>query len=217
MTSSDIINIATSQVGYHEKVTNTPVADLYAFQNAYDGHDNWTKYHHDIGVGQGQAWCGFFCYWLFRMLIGNNSDTTAFLHNIQYYGGAVSSWATAFSSANLYHENDGYVPKPGDIVIFSDTGYPWSHCELVIDISLWPNYIINIGGNTRNPNDPGSQSEGMWVAQRTRSATATSGFHVRGYCEVLYDDIPIGLLTDEMMAYYIHRKRKGMYFDWWNR
>lgn len=214
MTSSDIVNIATTQVGYHEKVTNTPVADLYAFQNAYDGHDNWTKYHHDIGVSQGQAWCGFFCYWLFRMLIGNNPDTTSFLHNISYYGGAVSSWAQAFSTVNKYHENDGYIPKVGDIVIFSDTGYPWSHCELLVDMQLWPTYIINIGGNTRNPNDPGSQSEGMWVAQRSRSAMATSGFHVRGYCEVDYDDTPSGgSIPDFMMWKYLQtEKTKGTGF-----
>ena len=185
MFTDDLINKAGSQVGYHEKETNTPTAALYPFSNAYDGNDNWTKYHNDLSVTQGQAWCGFFCYWCFYQLLGQDvAATDAFLHGISYYGGAVSSWANAFGSVGLYHEGDGYIPKPGDVVIFSDTGYPWSHCEFVTGVSGWPSTIKTVGGNTRNPDDPGSQSEGMWVAARTRNAATTTGFHVRGYCEV---------------------------------
>ena len=191
MNSSQPINAAASQVGYHEKVTNTPTAALYIFRNSYDGSDNWTKYHADLGVSQGQAWCGFFCYWLFWTVLNRSTAATdSFLHGISYYGGAVSSWANAFTPYGLYHEGDGYIPKPGDIVIFSDTGYPWSHCEIVTDVSGWPSMIETIGGNTRNPGDPGDQSQGMWVARRSRSASATTGFHVRGYCEIEYEDTP---------------------------
>lgn len=191
MTSNQPINVAASQVGYHEKVANTPTSALYIFQNSYDGAGNWTKYHNDLGVSQGQAWCGFFCYWLFwKVLSESTAATNSFLYGISYYGGAVSSWANAFTPQGLYHEGDAYIPKPGDIVLFSDTGVPWSHCEIVVDVSGWPSTIQTIGGNTRNPEDPGSQAEGMWVARRTRNAAATTGFHVRGYCEVLYDNTP---------------------------
>lgn len=212
MFTDDLVNMAISQVGYHEKESGTPVAALYPFQNAYDGNDNWTKYHNDLGVAQGQAWCGFFCYWCCYMLLGSDAAATnAFLHNITYYGGAVSSWATAFGSVNKWHENDGYTPKPGDVVIFSDTGYPWSHCEFVTGTNNWPNYINTVGGNTRNPNDPGSQSEGMWVAARSRNAIVQSGFHVRGYCEM--DTTPgSSTIPDWMMGWelnqLIHDRRR---------
>ena len=190
MTSQEIINTAASQVGYHEKVANTPTADLYPFRNNYDGSGNWTKYHNDLTVAQGQAWCGFFCYWCFYQILGTKANTDNFLHGISYYGGAVSSWAAAFTTTGDYYENGTYMPQPGDLVIFSDTDVPWSHVEFVVDNSEWPNYIGTIGGNTRNPDDPGSQAEGMWVARRRRSATATTGFHVRGYCSVQYSDAP---------------------------
>lgn len=185
MFTDDLINMAYSQVGYHEKEYGTPVPALYPFSNAYDGNDNWTKYLNDLGDAQGQPWCGYFCYWCFWKLLGESfSDTDTFLHGISSHGAAVSSWANAFGSVGLYHEGDGYVPKPGDVVIFADTGIPWSHCEIVRSLPAWPTYINTIGGNTRNPDDYGDQSEGMWVAARTRYAPYTSGFHVKGYCEV---------------------------------
>lgn len=192
MNAAQPINAAASQVGYHEKVANTPTEALYVFRNAYDGAGNWTKYHADLGVAQGQAWCGFFCYWLFWTVLNRSKTATdAFLHGISYYGGAVSSWRNAFTAFGAYHEGDGYQPRPGDIVIFADTGYPDSHCEIVVDVSGWPATIQTIGGNTTNPGEGGDQSQGMWVARRSRNAQATTGFHVRGYCAVGYDDIPV--------------------------
>ena len=210
MSDNDVITMASSQAGYHEKEYGTPTAGLYPFQNAYDGNDNWTKYHHDIGVVQGQAWCGFFCYWVFYQLLGSIADTNTFLYNIASYGGAVSSWANAFGSQGLYHEGDGYVPKPGDIVIFSDDGVPWSHCEIVRSLPAWPSYINTIGGNTRNPDDPGDQSEGMWVALRTRNASTSTGFHVRGYCEVLYDGSDI-YLDPGVLGEFLLKKKKRLF------
>ena len=137
----------------------------------------------------------------------NKSATDTFLHGISYYGGAVSSWRLAFTNVGQYHEGDGYIPKPGDVVVFSDTGYPDSHVEIITDVSGWPNTIGTIGGNTRNPADPGSQAEGMWVARRSRSASATTGFHVRGYCEVVYEDTPFP--TGEFL---IIKRRRGTAF-----
>ena len=193
MIASEVVNMASSQVGYHEKIVNTPTEYLYPFRNYYDGSDNWTKYHNDIGVSQGQPWCGFFAYWCFFEILGTAALTNQFLHNIVYYGGAVSSWANAFTTTGDYFEAGTYMPKAGDLVIFSDTDVPWSHIEFVVDVSEWPTYIGTIGGNTRNPDAGGSQSEGQWVARRRRSATATTGFHVRGYCRVHYSDTPSNL------------------------
>lgn len=191
MTSAEIIAKAASQVGYHEKVSGTPTAQLYPFQNSYDGTDNWTKFHQDIVVSQGQPWCGYFLYWCFLQLLGTTANTDAFLHGIAGKGGAVSSWAAAFTTVGQYYENGTYQPVPGDLVIFSDTGYPWSHVELVVDTSGWPNTINTVGGNTRQTSGgSGTESESAWVARRSRSATATTGFHVRGYCHPEYSDVP---------------------------
>lgn len=212
MDVQDLLDMADSQVGYHEKEYGTPVPALYPFQNSYDGQDNWTKYVQDLGQAQGQAWCGFFAYWCFYQVLGNSiPDTEDFLHNISNYsacGGAVSSWANAFNDVNRWHENDGYEPKPGDLVVYSDTGVPWSHVEIVYDASGWPSTIQCVGGNTKQPWESGSESESQWCAKRIRSATATTGFHVRGYCEVDYDGIsglPIYLIAQA----YFRKKLKA--------
>ena len=177
--------MVASQVGYHEKVTNTPTAQLYPFRNSYDGTGNWTKFHNDLSVGQGVAWCGYFAYWVFYQLLGQSfSNTNNFLHGIAGKGGGVDSWETAFASAGYYFPKGSYVPVPGDVVIFSSTDYTWSHCEIVVDISEWPNYITTIGGNTTNPNEGGDQSQGQWVARRRRSVTASSVFWIRGFCSI---------------------------------
>lgn len=177
--------MAASQVGYHEKIVNTPVAALYQFRNSYDGSGNWTKYHNDLSVGQGASWCGYFCYWVFYQLLNQSFSTTdTFLHGILGKGGGVDAWETAFSSAGYYFPKGTYVPVPGDVVIFSSTDYVWSHCEIVADVSEWPNYITTIGGNTTNPDEGGDQSQGMWVARRRRSVTASSVFWIRGFCAI---------------------------------
>ena len=82
MTAQDVINIAAGEVGYHEKVSGTPTAQLFPKRNQYDGTANWTKYHYEIQVTQGGAWCGYFLYWCFYQLLTNFSDTNSFLHNI---------------------------------------------------------------------------------------------------------------------------------------
>lgn len=185
MTREQIVNMAQTQVGYHEKRTGTPVEQLYPFQNSYDGSDNWTKFHNDINVGQGVAWCGYFCYWVFYQILGQSFlKTDNFLHGISGKGGGVNSWENAFASAGAYFSKGSYNPKPGDVVIFSSNDYVWSHCEIVADLSDYPNYITTIGGNTTNPNEGGDQSQGLWVARRSRSMLTSSGFWIRGFCAV---------------------------------
>lgn len=206
MTSAEITSMAASQVGYHEKVSGTPTEQLYPFRNSYDGAQNWTKYHHDISVGQGVSWCGYFCYWVFFQILGQSfSATDTFLHGIAGRGGGVDSWEDAFTPSGNYFPKGTYIPSPGDVVIFSSTDYVWSHCELVVDVSEWPNYISTIGGNTTNPNEGGDQSQGMWVARRRRSVTASSGFWIRGFCVTDKGSMPSG-------GFLIVRRRRGTAF-----
>ena len=186
MTRDQIVQMAASQVGYHEKETGTPTEQLYPFQNAYDGTDNWTKFHHELSVGQGVPWCGYFAYWVFWNLLGKSkTNTDNFLHGIDSYGAYVSAWENAFSAAGYYFPAGTYQPKPGDVVVFSDTGIPYSHVEIVVDVSGWPSTINTIGGNTKQTSGgSGTEAESAWVARRSRSATATTGFHIRGYCAI---------------------------------
>lgn len=209
MIPEDVINIAAGEVGYHEKVWGTPDAALYPKRNAYDGEDNWTKYHRDINVAQGGAWCGYFLYWCFFQLCGSISDTNTFLHGIINKGAGVDDWYTAFNNAGKFHyKNSGYIPKPGDAVVFSDAVYTYSHVELIVSVSGYPSYITNIGGNTRyDPSGSGTESDSAWVARRDRSVTATSGFHILGYCEIDYDGIPESI-PDYMYGWILQKKKR---------
>lgn len=186
MTRDEIVSMAASQVGYHEKETSTPTAALYPFQNSYDGTDNWTKFHHELEVGQGTPWCGYFAYWVFWSLLGKNKTrTNNFLHGIDSLGSYVSAWMNAFASAGAYFAAGTYQPQIGDVVLFADTGIPYSHVEIVVDTSGWPSYINTIGGNTKQTSGgSGTEAESAWVARRSRSATATTGFHIIGYCAI---------------------------------
>lgn len=222
MVAQEVIDMASAQVNYHEKLSGTPVPDLYVKQNAYDGYANWTMFHNDLaahGVSQGTPWCGYFVYWCFYQVLGQDfSATEDFLYNISNYGacgGAVSEWATVFGNEGLWHTS-GYTPKPGDLVIFEDTGIPWSHVELVAGVDSWPTYINTIGGNTKQPWESGLENESQWVAARTRYAPYTAGWHVKGYCEVLYDGTPSpGFLDEETLIMSAFLKKKKRMETWY--
>ena len=222
MIAQEVIDMAQAQVNYHEKVTGTPVPDLYVKQNAYDGYNNWTMFHNDLhqinaNVTQGSPWCGYFTYWVFYQLLGSYAATEDFLYHISNYGacgGAVSEWATVFGNEGLWHTS-GYTPKPGDLVIFEDTGIPWSHIEIVVGIGSWPTYINTIGGNTKQAWESGSESESQWVAARTRYAPYTSGWHVKGYCEVLYDGTPSPGFFDDITLFSAWLNKKKRRLTWY--
>ena len=213
MNNTDIVNQASNEVGYHEKVTNTPIPALYYKQNSYDGSDNWTKYHNDIGAPQGADWCGYFCYWNFYQQCNqDHAQTRTFLHNIQNLGGAVSDWYNAFNSAGKFHVRGSYDPKIGDVVLFSDPNHPWSHCEIVTGLASAPTYINTVGGNTRLTSGSG-EATGMWVASRIRHALANANFWVYGYCEVDYDGSSSpGEFAPEWGYPILRRKRNGWLF-----
>lgn len=210
MNDIDVLATAWFEVGYHEKITNTPAQYLYDKTNAYDGSDNWTKYHYELGVGQGTSWCGYFAYWCFWEQYNQSFVlTNNFLHNIQNIGGGVDDWENAFDADGKFWLKGTYTPKPGDVVIFSDDQYVWTHCEIVEDVSGLPNTIQTIGGNTTNPDDPGYQPNGMYVAQRVRSMTTSTGFRIRGFCEVDYDNTPGFMQT--WMAGALRKKKRHIF------
>lgn len=209
MNDSDLVNRASSQVGYHEKQSYTPTPALYVFRNSYDGSDNWTKFHNDIGATQGYDWCGYFCYWCFFKECGDDhAQTYAFLNNIQNLGGGVIDWYNAFNAVGKFHPRGSYDPKIGDVVLFSDPQYPYSHCEIVTGLSSAPTYINTVGGNTRQTSGSG-ESTGMWVASRIRHAQANNTFWVLGYCEIDYDGSSGGGGFAPEWGYPVLRRRRN--------
>lgn len=74
-TAQELVKIAESQLGYHEKASNADLDD--ATKNS--GSANWTKYARDLanagyynGNKNGYAWCDVFVDWCFWTLCDHN-------------------------------------------------------------------------------------------------------------------------------------------------
>ncbi len=112
-TRQDLLSIASSQVGYHEKASNANLDDY----NANSGSANYTKYARDLGVQNGQPWCAYFIWWCMQSAGVEKA-------NYPSVGYATKNW---FSSRGLWHGRD-YTPVAGDYIAF---GNGPDHCGIV--------------------------------------------------------------------------------------
>ena len=127
-TAADVVALAQSQVGYHEKASNYNLDDF----TANSGYANYNKYARDIGVANGQAWCATFVWWLMQMS-GVPSNA---------YPSRTTVTRDWFNQRGLYHARGTYTPKPGDYVVFGNV----AHCGIVESVS--GNYVYTIEGNS---------------------------------------------------------------------
>ena len=142
-----VLNLARSEVGYHEKVSNSGLDDKIA----NSGSGNWNKYARDLdylrnfynGGKNGYAWCDIFYDWLFVKCFGAelgrqmlcqplNSAGAGCKFSVQYYK-QYGRWITG-------------TPEPGDQIFFSYAAGEYSHTGLVESIS--GGVVTTIEGNT---------------------------------------------------------------------
>ncbi|MBO5469361.1 MAG: leucine-rich repeat protein [Lachnospiraceae bacterium] len=116
-TAAEVVNLAASQVGYHEKASNANLDDF----NANSGSGNYTKYARDVGVANGQAWCATFVWWLMASAGVPNSA----------YPSRTTVTRDWFNQRGLYRARGSYIPKAGDYVIFGNV----AHCGIVESVS----------------------------------------------------------------------------------
>ena len=124
----DIVNVALSQVGYHE---GNEVADLTG-GNGY-GHGNVTEYGYwygmcvlNNGTGFFHEWCAMFTAWCARqarvpVTVVNNAAYAHMGMNPYYF--------------NVVFYNRGtYTPKTGDLIIYdwANNGRQWDHVGIVM-------------------------------------------------------------------------------------
>lgn len=128
-TQIELLNIAASQVGYHEKSSNSNLDDF----TANSGSGNYTKYARDLGVGNGQPWCAYFVWWCMQSASVNSN-------NYPRVGYATRDW---FNSRGLWHARGTYTPQAGDYVAF---GSAPNHCGIVESVSN--GRITTIEGNS---------------------------------------------------------------------
>lgn len=135
----DIVNVALSQVGYHEGW----IKEEY-HGGSTNGWKNCSEYNM-IYWGMDAAWCAMFISWCARQaqipryilnsaaraMTDGLNGTMDYCFHIQYYN------------------KDYYTPKTGDLIFFNDgIQYNWSHVGLVVEVT--EDEVITVEGNKLN-------------------------------------------------------------------
>lgn len=131
-TAVNVVNLAASQVGYHEKASNAYLDDY----TANSGSKNYNKYARDIGIANGQPWCATFVWWC---MAANGIPQSSYPQSA--YVPTIKNW---FAQRGQFGYRGTYVPKSGDYIIFGDC----DHVGIVEHVS--GNYVNTIEGNTSN-------------------------------------------------------------------
>lgn len=144
-----VIAFAKSQIGYHEKASNTALDDFLA--NA--GSNNWNKYARDLdaisgfyngpkNIGPQGHWCDIFVDFCFVHCYG---VTIGMQLLCQPWGSAGAG--CQYSAA--YYEQQGRFfcsdPQAGDQIFF-DYGSGINHTGIVVDVNRYA--IITVEGNS---------------------------------------------------------------------
>ena len=143
-----VIDYALSQVGYHEKASNSQLDDF----TANSGDQNWNKYaaYLDTLSGfynsqhkNGYAWCDIFVDFCFVHVYGRSAAQFLLCQPDNSAGAGCSFSAQYFRNKGQFHEKN---PQPGDQIFFgSGWGSVW-HTGLVVAVS--DSYVTTIEGNT---------------------------------------------------------------------
>lgn len=146
-TASKVIEIATAEVGYLEKKSNSQLDN----KTANAGNKNYTKYSRDLanagyynGNKQGFAWCDVFVDWCHWIASGKDDETA---QNVIYQSGPYG--AGCLYSLRYYRAADRFVtknPLPGDQIFFGTSLSNVTHTGIVYKVDSTKVYTIE--GNT---------------------------------------------------------------------
>ena len=151
-TASKLIEIATAEIGYHEKASN---ANLDS-KTSNSGSNNYTKYGRDLYKAgyynnnkNGYAWCDQFVDWCFYQLCGRNKDKAEYLEcQTGNYGAGCGFSMKYYKAAGRFDRN----PKVGDQIFFkynlNDASYTADHTGIVVRVT--DSLIETIEGNSGN-------------------------------------------------------------------
>ena len=140
-----VIKVAESQIGYHEKASNSQLDD----KNANAGNNNWNKYARDIdekypdwynGKKNGYDWCDIFVDWCFITAYGRE-DAQRLLCQPNYSLGAGCEYSYGYFRDK---GQTGSSPKKGAQIFFGDL----DHTGIVVDFDS--NYVWTVEGNSGN-------------------------------------------------------------------
>lgn len=147
-TATRLVEIATAEIGYHEKASNSNLDS----KTANSGNKNYTKYGRDLykagyynGNKQGFDWCDQFCDWLFYQLCGKNKDKAEYLEcQTGKYGAGCGFSLMYYKAAGRFDTN----PKVGDQIFFkyTDDDSTADHTGIVVRVT--DSLVETIEGNS---------------------------------------------------------------------
>lgn len=182
-----VIDLAWSQIGYHEKASNSQLDD----PTANSGDQNWTKYARDLdqqsgfynGRKNGYAWCDVFVDWLFVTAYGRAAAQYLICQPDNSTGAGCSFSAQYFNGAGRFYKSQ---PETGDQIFFGSAWNNVWHTGLVVAVDS--NYVTTIEGNTSDQ-----------VAKRTYRINDSSIF---GYGRPRWGEAPASPQKPEDSPYY---------------
>jgi len=135
--SDSMLQIAISQIGYHEGTYESSSCVMFPTSN------NWTKYGQVFGWGIGQgssyAWCAAFVDWV--------ALRAGMLTSVVPKGGFVSNLYNGYVAKGKFHYSNNYTPKPGDTILYFN-GTSWYHTGIVESVNKTT--VTTIEGNSGN-------------------------------------------------------------------
>lgn len=145
-----VIDIAVSQLGYHEKNSNNQLDDF----SANPGNQNWNKFARDLdalgtfyngrkNIGPNGLWCDIFVDWCFVEAYGRAGAQYLLCQPDRSAGAGCSFSAGYFRDKGQFHINN---PKPGDQIFFGTGPNNVWHTGLVVEVT--DSRVITIEGNT---------------------------------------------------------------------
>ena len=148
-TAKQLVEIATAEIGYHEKASN---ANLDS-KTANSGGKNYQKYGRDLnkagyynGNKNGYDWCDQFVDWCFFKLCGNKDRAEYLECQTGKYGAGCGFSLKYYKAAGRFDRN----PKVGDQIFFkySNDDSTADHTGIVVRVT--DSLIETIEGNSGN-------------------------------------------------------------------
>lgn len=177
-----VIELAYSQLGYHEKASNADLDD----PKANSGDANWTKYARDLdqmsgfynGPKNSFAWCDVFVDWCFATAYGRAGAQFLLCQPDNSAGAGCSFSAQYFNSKGQFHKSG---PQLADQIFFGSAWNNIWHTGLVVDVN--GSYVTTIEGNSSD-----------MVAKRTYRISDPNIF---GYGRPEWGEQPVIVVPDE--------------------
>ena len=131
-----VLNQARSEVGYHEKASNSQLDD----KTANSGSGDWTKYARDLDQlknfynsgKNGYMWCDVFVDWLFVKCFGADIGRQMLCQPLNSAGAGCKFSAQYYKQYGRWHNN---TPEPGDQIFFTYAPGEYSHTGIVESVT----------------------------------------------------------------------------------